>query len=57
MEEAREKKYLEIPQDYCSAFTSYFLMMRSLWKRFNRNSIVLKLFKISRDFGGSVSVI
>ena len=40
MEDAREKKYLEIPlskilkldliEDYCSAFTSYFLMMRSL---------------------------
>ena len=46
MEEAREKKYLEI-----SLFSHDEITIDEI----HRNSIVLKLLKISRDFGGSVS--
>ena len=67
MEEAREKKYLEIPLSKILKFRPYIRLLFCIYILFShdeitveeiqQNSIVLKLLKISRDFGGSVSVI
>ena len=67
MEEARDKKYFEIPLSKILKFRPYRRLLFCIYilfshdeitlEGFNRNSIVLKLLKISRNFGGSVSVI
>ena len=67
MEEAREKKYLEIPLSKILKFRPYRRLLFCIYillshdeitlEEIQQISIVLKLLKISRDFGGSVSVI
>ena len=67
MEEAREKKYLEIPFSKILKFRPYRRLLFCIYILFSHDEITLeeiqqklnslKLLKISRDFGGSVSVI
>ena len=65
MEEAREKKYLEIPLTKILKFRPYRRLLFCIYILFSHDEITieeiqqklnsLKLLKISRDFGGSVS--
>ena len=66
MEEAREKKYLEIPLSKILKFKPYRRLLFCIYILFSHDEItleeiqqklILKLLKISRNFGGSVSVI
>ena len=66
MEEAREKKYLEDPLSKILKFRPYRRLLFCIYILFSHDEITLeeiqqklnssKLLKISRDFGGSVSV-
>ena len=67
MEEAREKKYLEIPLSKILKFRPYRRLLFCIYILFSHDEIRLEeiqqklnspeILKISRDFGGSVSVI